>query len=551
MSGTESLPGTTPVMSRRSWIAVSAGCLTTVGLAVDSPNSFADQGLVKIRQEVAGLVASAQFEKALQFVSAQIDTDPDFAPAYELRAWVRLDWLDLRDDIALTDLPIRRRTLSDPATGLSNIDPPIEVRRQFLQDRFYEKYVPPAELKAVEQDLASYRRLSGNSSSGQAIEAFMAEFVGDLDRANELISVRCADGTATPREYLIQSRMLRTERELAGALAAAERALTSPETRTQAARHVFGLLRSINRTKQASDFFDKWEASSPRDVRFLMTRAAISVDKQIPLQDLKQLTTMMPNEAGFVYSLSVRDIMINKDKDACMTHLTRAIEINPRSLLPYYARSCLKLRQGDAKGALDDAHMAIKCSPYFDQTYQVRSRIHQKLNNAEAARKDDLRRLWLKDLYQLAANSKDKPNDADAAYSLGRHYARGEDWNRALQSLSACLKQSPKHVQAMRQRTEIYMTLNKLDLALAEANKIIEIDSDFANYSLRGDVHAQRKDWDAATNDYENGRCLDDRLEQALRQRAAWHKAAGRLEEATADLERAGNIVKVSFEGRQ
>ncbi|HEY4262648.1 MAG TPA: hypothetical protein VGM98_20980, partial [Schlesneria sp.] len=255
-----------------------------------------------------------------------------------------------------------------------------------------------------------------------------------------------------------------------------------------------------------------------------------------------------PKEAGIVYSLSVRDIQVRKDLEACMTHLNRAIELNPRSLMPHYARSCLKMRQSDAQGALADINMAIKCSPYFDMSYQIRSRIHQKLNNTEAARKDDLRRLWLKDLYQLAANSNAKPNDAEIAYKLGRHYARGEDWNHALQSLTACLKLSPKHVEAMRRRTQVYMTLNKLDLALADANKIIAVDSDFAHYSLRGDVHALRKDWDAATKDYENGRCLDERLEQALRQRAAWHKTAGRLEEATADLERAGNIVKVSFE---
>lgn len=548
MTGAEFSSGTDPVLSRRSWIVASAGCLTSVGLVAAAPSAFAEEGWAKIQQGVAGSVAAAQFEKALQLVSDHIKANPNFAPAYELRAWVKLDWLDLRDDMALTDLPLRRRTISDPATGLSNIDPPIEVRRQYLQDRFYERYAAPVELKSVEEDLAQYRRLSGNHSSGQAIEAFIAEFVGDLGRAKELVSSRCTEGTASPRDYLTQCRIMRAERDVQGALAAVEQSLQSPETRNQAAMHKLSLLRALNRTKQASDFFDSWEDTSQRDVRFLFTRASISLDPKTPIQDLERLVSMMPREAGFAYSLSVRDVQIRKDMDACMTHLTQAIESNPRSLLPYYARSCLKLRQGDVQGALVDANAAIKCSPYFDMSYQVRSRIHQKLNNTEAAHRDDLRRIWLKDLYQLAANSKAKPNDPELAYSLGRHYARGEDWNRALQSLSACLKQSPKHIQAMRQRTQIYMTLNKVDLALADANRVVELDTDPANYSLRGDVHAQRKDWDAAVNDYENARCLDDRLEQALRNRAAWHKAAGRLDEATADLERAGSIVRVSFE---
>ncbi len=548
MSGTEFLPGRAPVLSRRSWLAASAGCLTAVGFATHQTSAFADQGWEKTQQQVSGLVSAGQFEKALQLVSAQIKANPQFAPAYEQRAWVMLDWLDLRDEVALTDLPLRHRYVGDPATGLSNIDPPMEVRRQYLQERFFEKYAPPAELKAVEQDLAEYRQLTGNPADGLAIEAFLAEFIGDLKRAKELISARCANGRATPREYLIQCRILRNDRDLAGALAAADQALTSPEILNQASKQKHSLLRALNRTKPAADFFDAWQASSSRDVRFLLARSLSSPDQQAQIQDLERLVDMLPKEAGIAYSLSVRDIQVRKDLEACMTHLTRAIELNPRSLMPHYARCGLKMRQGDAQGALADINMAIKCSPYFDMSYQLRSRIQQKLNNTEAARKDDLRRLWLKDLYQLAANSSAKPNDAEIAYSLGRHYARGEDWNRALQSLSACLKQSPKHVQAMRQRTEIYMTLNKLDLALAEADKIIAVDPDFAHYSLRGDVHALRKDWDAATNDYENARCLDDRLEQSLRQRAAWHKAAGRLEEATADLERAGSIVKVSFE---
>ena len=548
MTGAELSSGTDPVLSRRSWIVASAGCLTTVGLVAGAPSAFAEEGWAKIQQSVAASVAAAQFEKALQLVSDHIKAIPNFAPAYELRAWVKLDWLDLRDDVAMTDLPLRRRTLSDPATGLSNIDPPIEVRRQYLQDRFYEKYAAPAELKSVEEDLAEYRRLTGNRSSGQAIEAFIAEFVGDISRAKELVSTRCSDGTASPREYLTQYRILRAERDIIGALASVEHSQQSPDTRNQAAMHKLSLLRALNRTKQASDFFDSWEDTSQRDVRFLFTRASISLDPKTPIQDLERLVAMMPKEAGFAYSLSVRDVQLRKDMDACMTHLTQAIESNPRSLLPYYARSCLKLRQGDAQGALADANAAIKCSPYFDMSYQVRSRIQQKLNNTEAAHRDDLRRIWLRDLYQLAAKSKAKPNDPELAYSLGRHYARGEDWNRALQSLSACLKQSPKHIQAMRQRTQIYMTLNKVDLALSDANRVVELDTDPANYSLRGDVYAQRKDWDAAVNDYENARCLDDRLEQALRNRSAWHKAAGRLDEATADLERAGSIVRVSFE---
>lgn len=542
------MPDADPVLSRRMWMTVSAGCLTTVGFAAGTFNAFADESWTKTRQDVGKLVAAYQFEKAHLLISDFIKANPKIAPAYEQRAWVLLDWLDLRDDVVLPDLPLRRRFMSDPATGISNIDPPLEVRRMYLQERFYEKYAPPAELKSAEEDLAEFRRLTGRPTDGVAIEAFIAEFIGDLPRAKQLLAPRCADGKGSPREYLIYSRVLQAERDQAGALSAVEQALKSPETRNQAIPRKLNLLRATNRPKQAAELFDLWEQTSPNDVRFLFTRSSFSLDKTTPVKDLERLMAIMPNEAGFAYSLSARDIQLRKDTDACMTHLNQAVKLHPRSLLPYFARSCLKIKLGDAPGALADIDAAIKCSPYFDVSYQIRSRIHQKMDDAESARRDDLRRVWLRDLYQLAANCQAKPNNAEAAYLLGKHYARGEDWNRAMQSLATCLKYSPKHVEAMRQRVQIYLAVNRSDLALTHANRIIEIDSDPANYSLRGDIHALRKDWDAATNDYENARCLDDRLENALRQRAAWHKAAGRIEQATADLERAGSITNVSFE---
>ncbi|HEY4258679.1 MAG TPA: hypothetical protein VGM98_00910, partial [Schlesneria sp.] len=294
MSGTEFSPGQAPMLSRRSWLAASAGCLTAVGFATHQTSAFADEGWEKTQQQVSGLVAACQFEKALQLVSAHIKANPGFAPAYEQRAWVMLDWLDLRDEVALTDLPLRHRYVSDPATGLSNIDPPVEVRRQYVQDLFFEKYAPPAELKTVERDLAEYRRLSGDPADGQAIEAFLAEFIGDLNRTKELISARCADGTATPREYLIQCRISRNERDLAGALAAADRALRSPETLNQASKQKYSLLRALNRTKQASEFFDEWQASSPRDARLLLARSLNSADQLAQIQDLERLISMMP-----------------------------------------------------------------------------------------------------------------------------------------------------------------------------------------------------------------------------------------------------------------
>ncbi|MFO1042570.1 MAG: hypothetical protein U0941_12330 [Planctomycetaceae bacterium] len=499
------------------------------------------------QQKVNTLVTACQFEQAVGLLTEFIKSNPQFAPAYEQRAWVTLDWLDLRDELSLTDVPLRQRSFSDPATGLGNIDPPVEARRILLNDRFVEKYAPPKELKAVQQDLAECRKLGGKAFDDRAIESFIAEYIGDLDRAQQLLGTRCKDGTAKPREYLTQMRLSRTRGDIRGGLAAADEAWKYPETRNQAASRKISLLRSQNRNREASDFFDLWEDTSPRDVRFLNVRTAISLDKAHVFKDFAQLIALAPGEASLYYALSVRDIQINNDGKSCLTHLNQAVERSPNSLIPYYARCFVRLKQGDLKGALADANFAIQCNPDFDLSYQARSRVLNKMGDTDAAYADDRRRVWLKQLYNVHAAYKAKPENPETSYELGRHYANGEDWNMAIRSLTISLKKSPKNVKALLARSQALVAIGKLDQALADADAAIAVAPDPAGFSLRGDIFVRRQDWDKAVKDYERSKLLDDRMEQALRKRAAWHSAAGRVEQAKADLERAGQVSQASF----
>ncbi|MEI8380361.1 MAG: hypothetical protein WCJ09_09545 [Planctomycetota bacterium] len=499
------------------------------------------------QQKANTLVAACQFEQAVELLTGFIKVNPQFAPAYEQRAWVTLDWLDLRDELSLTDIPLRQRSFSDPASGLGNIDPPVEARRILLNDRFIEKYIPPAELKSVQQDLAECRKLAGKTFDDRPIESFIAEYVGDLDRAQQLLGTRCKDGTAKPREYLTQMRLSRVRGDVRGGLAAAEAAWKYPETRNQAASRKINLLRSQNRNREASDFFNLWEDTSPRDVRFLNVRTAISLEKTQVFKDFAQLNSLAPGEASLYYALSVRDIQINNDGKSCLTHLSQAVECSPNSLIPYYARCYMKLKLGDLKGALADANSAIQCNPDFDLSYQARSRVLTKMGDSEAAHADDLRRVWLKQLYTLHAAYKAKPENPETSYELGRHYANGEDWNMAVRALTTSLKKAPKNVNARQARSQVFVAIGKLDQALADADAAIAAAPDPAGFALRGDIFARRQDWDKAVKDYERSKLLDDRMEQALRKRAAWHNAAGRVEQAKADLERAGQASQASF----
>lgn len=527
---------TVPLLSTILLVGFAGGGSMRVG-AAEPPAAWKTA-----REEASALMASCEFAKAHQRLSEFLKTDPEFGPAYELRAWVLLDWLDLRDEFSLVDAPLRRRAMPDPASALGNVDPAVEARRVFLQDRFHDAYVAPRQFKSVQQDLEAARRLMGKDFDEHALEAFIAEFVGDLKRAKDLVAARCDSGKATPRDFLTYSRVLRAEGSFIASLKAVEMAWKSPETRAQATSRKMNLLRGLNRPADATTVFQKWQAESPHDPRLVFVRTAMTTDPTAMIADFDELVTVLPKEAGFFYGRATRFVQFRKDLDAALVDLNRAAELNPTSLIPIYARSCLYAKRGDQQAALNDATAAINCNPYFDLSLQVRARVYTKLGDEGSAKNDKRRELWLKQLYVLHFNHKQKPENIEAAFALGDHYARGEDWKPAVRALSACLQRAPRHTNALRERCRVYRTVGNLDLALADATAIVEIAPEPASYALRGDLHASRQEWNAAVEDYERAKGLDDCLEKALRQRAAWHSAAGRIAAAKTDLTRAEEL---------
>lgn len=488
-----------------------------------------------IQKEVNRLTSSGNYKTATKLLSEYISAHPDFGPAYERRAWATMDGLDLRDEISLVDSPLRRRSMGDPAASLGNMDPTYEPRRAFLQEKFQDKYVAPPDLKQVEQDIEAATRLQGSKFDPKPMRAFIAEFTGDIAEARKLIGSRCAKGEATAREYLTFSRIQRAEGDLDGALKSIELALKSPEVRGQALSRKFNMLIVKSQLTPATNLINKWQSEGKPDPRLSNIRIGVLSDKTVAFQEFDRLLAMMPDEGGIYYTRSIRDIQMRGDYKASLEDLNRAVELNPTSIVPVYARSCLHAKEGDPKLAMDDANQVVKLNPYFDLGYQLRSKLSNKLGDSDGARNDKQREAWLKRLYELHAKYKAAPDNADALAAVGEHYARGEDWKSALKALNRALELNPAQPVALRERGGLYGRFKKYDLALADANRLAEISTDPSTYSLRGDVYAGMEDWDSAVKDYERAKSLD-RLPVALRRRAAWHSEAGRSEEANADL---------------
>jgi tetratricopeptide (TPR) repeat protein len=341
--------------------------------------------------------------------------------------------------------------------------------------------------------------------------------------------------------------MLRTLGDMDGALAAADVALKSQETRFQAASRKVNMLRVLKRTEDAAALVERWQKTGSRDPRLLFVRIGLAKDPEVILKDFQALSEMLPREPGFHFGLATRTMQMRKDVEASMIELDRAIEKGSRSLLPYYARCSLWVKKNDAKSALLDATTAVECNPYFNLSYELRSKVYAQLGDAQAAQRDERHAQWLLRLYDLHKKCRLNPENVEAGVALGDHYARGADWTPAVRVLSACLERDPKHANALRRRSQAYLTTGNLDAALADATALVAVSPEPGSYSVRGDVYAKRQDWDRAVQDYERAKSLDGRLEQALRKRAAWHTSKGRVEPAKADLERANQVSTAGF----
>ena len=68
-----------------------------------------------------------------------------------------------------------------------------------------------------------------------------------------------------------------------------------------------------------------------------------------------------------------------------MNNCNEAININPKSSLPYYNRGLLKYHLMDKEGAIKDWSKAIEINPQFINAYKDRGIAYEEKNNRAAA----------------------------------------------------------------------------------------------------------------------------------------------------------------------
>ena len=126
---------------------------------------------------------------------------------------------------------------------------------------------------------------------------------------------------------------------------------------------------------------------------------------------------------------------------------------------------------------------------------------------------------------------------AFALNNLANAYRQKEDWNSALNAITAAIKLEGDVWQALVNRGGIYDHLDKPELALADFNRAVELNSTQPIcFRLRGEFYLGQQKFDLAAADFTRAVLLDSRDAKSVYLRSIARQHLGDTSGAAADL---------------
>lgn len=205
--------------------------------------------------------------------------------------------------------------------------------------------------------------------------------------------------------------------------------------------------------------------------------------------------------------------------------LSRAIEIKPKDSRAYDYRSSAFALNNQLQNALDDANMALKIDPDNPQYLISRGWIKRKIGNLDGAEEDMLQGAKAKgDLEQYfylkgreasaqydlekAMKLYNKAIEIDPTYvkalnSRGATYMQQENYSLAEKDFTTALLYAEDDFVMYRNRCNTRLNLDKLEDALTDCNKSIQLKPDqMQAYFYRGLLRSEREEHQEAIFDF-------------------------------------------------
>ncbi len=240
---------------------------------------------------------------------------------------------------------------------------------------------------------------------------------------------------------------------------------------------------------------------------------------------------------------------------------SRAIRLEPRSVLAYLTRALFLQSKGSFEAALKDANEALGLAPRNADAYAARAMIYldkQDLarsiadyakaidlypNNwrlraakAEALRQKGNLQLALQDYDGALALS---PDAVEIYNGRGIVWRDKGDYERSLLDFSEAILHNPNYSHAYINRGEIRYLKRDIASALADFDKALAIGANAIAYSYRGRAWLALDDKERAFADFREALRMSPNEISALEGRGEAHEQEGDLASARADYERA------------
>lgn len=254
-----------------------------------------------------------------------------------------------------------------------------------------------------------------------------------------------------------------------------------------------------------------------------------------------------------------------KEFDKALADFETAVRLDPASASALTSRGLVRLEgKNDREGALADYEAAIRADANFGRAYNNRGVLHRLSGRlrealadfdkalavdppflpAEANRAQALAQMRRFEPALAAYDAVLKREPRNAVALAMRGFVRSEgmrDHEGALQDYEAALRINPTLVLAYMNRGITLTDMQQCDRALADLDKAIELDRNFANpHSNRGRIFIEcRRDLPKAMAALDTALTLNPRYANAYSLRAAVHRLRGDFDAALADLDRA------------
>ena len=183
---------------------------------------------------------------------------------------------------------------------------------------------------------------------------------------------------------------------------------------------------------------------------------------------------LKPNEAQAYYGRG-RAYKSN-DAGKAIEDLTKALELNPKLVEAYNARSDCYYKLKDYEHALADCNKTIEFKPNFLNAYYRRSLVYNKLKDYNKALNDMSKAIEIKLGYNKYNWLQEQPYLTDMYCNRGYIYINLQEYEKAIADFNKTLEFSPTYRSALDGLNYVYKKSDKYNAAIENYTKIIELE---------------------------------------------------------------------------